>query len=85
MTNAREVMRQRAEAQKRKQYEKMPSGIGERYEHPVHGLGTIIEHRPVVDRGASLGPPYIEVLLEFKGFEFWTGTCYLDTMEYIPK
>lgn len=85
MTTPREQARAAAQELRKKSYEKMPSGLCERYEHPVHGVGRIVDHRPVVERGKELEPPFIEVLLEFEAYEFWTGACFLDTMEYIQN
>lgn len=85
MPTPREQARERTEVNERKRYLKMPSGIGEVYEHPVHGVGKIVKHRPAMLRGVPREAPFIEVLLEFKTYEFWTAACYLDTMEYIKR
>lgn len=81
--NVREQARQAAELARRQSYERHQSAIGTKYEHPIHGVGVIIKHRPIIERGITLAPPFIEVLLEFKTTEFWTGACFLDTMEHI--
>ena len=65
------------------EFEKMPSAIGTKYEHRVHGVCEIKDHRAIYDRGDKLPAPYIEVQLVGADVSFWTGACYLHTMELV--